>query len=402
MRQQHRISQPEGHGRDDSLPAFSSSLIDRIRSEGNVWSLPGGQVMLPEVFGFCQGVKRALRMLQQAVSDHPGGQRAGTGEVPGPAGGRLFLLGQIIHNPWVNRYFEDRGVRVLSPQQVQEVQQHVGPGDCAVIPAFGVSLPVERRLRQIGCRIVDTSCGDVRRLWTWAEQAAGKGYGLLIFGRADHDETMVTKSRLADAGRRYLVVGNLQRAGVFCDLVTGRLAAGEFRRHFDEAGTNAADLVAFQRLAQVSQTTMLYDETIALRDLLLRAYAERFGPEGLDQRLVFQPTVCRATQARQAAAVALCQRGCDLVVVVGGFGSSNTRHLYELARSYAPAWFIEDAPAIRSERELATVELPGGRPVVAENWLPPRRPLRIGVLAGASSPEIVVGEVVQRLGELLG
>jgi 4-hydroxy-3-methylbut-2-enyl diphosphate reductase IspH len=100
--------------------------------------------------------------------------------------------------------------------------------------------------------------------------------------------------------------------------------------------------------------------------------------------------------------VALCKLGCDLVVVVGGFGSSNTRHLYELARSYAPAWFIEDARAIRSPRELETVDLPAGRPVVAENWLPPRRPLRIGVLAGASSPEIVVGEVVQRLGEFLG
>jgi 4-hydroxy-3-methylbut-2-enyl diphosphate reductase len=377
-------------GGEQGRSVFASELIDRIRSAGNVWALPGGEIRLPEVFGFCRGVKQALAMLRKAVATHA------------DHGGRLFLLGQIIHNPWVNSYFQARGVRILSKGQIRRCERHIAPEDCAVVPAFGVELPVEERLRAIGCRIVDTSCGDVRRLWRWAGRAAEDGYGVLIFGRANHDETVVTKSRLAAVGGRYLVVGDMEQTRRFCDLVTGRRPAGTFREHFDDAATNAESLRPFQRLAQVSQTTMLYEETLSVRELIRRAYGERFGEAGLDERVVSQPTVCRATQARQAAAVALCRSGCDLAVVVGGFGSSNTRHLYELASGFAPAWFIEDARAIRSARELETIDIADDRGFVAADWLPQRRPLRIAVLAGASSPEIVVGEVVERLGEFLG
>jgi 4-hydroxy-3-methylbut-2-enyl diphosphate reductase len=260
---------------------------------------------------------------------------------------------------------------------------------------------VERRLKAIGCEIVDTSCGDVRRLWAWAGRAAEAGYGVLIFGRANHDETVVTKSRLAAGGGRYLVVGNLDEARLFCDLIGRGPEGGRLRDHFGAEATNAESLEPFERLAHVSQTTMLYDETLTVRELIRQAYTERFGAGAPGERLVFQPTVCRATQARQAAAVELCSHGCDLVVVVGGFGSSNTRHLHELASGYAPAWFIEGAGAIRSEGELATIDPTEDRPYIATDWLPARRPLRIGVLAGASSPEIVVGEVLRRLAEFL-
>lgn len=147
---------------------FTSELIDRIRSQRNVWTLPGGEIRLPEVFGFCRGVKQALAMLQEAVATHAG------------HGGRLFLLGQIIHNPWVNSYFQARGVRLLTKDQVRRPQRYIVPEDCAVIPAFGVELPVEQRLRAIGCNIVDTSCGDVRRLWRWTGRAADDGYGVLL------------------------------------------------------------------------------------------------------------------------------------------------------------------------------------------------------------------------------
>jgi len=147
---------------------------------------------------------------------------------------------------------------------------------------------------------------------------------------------------------------------------------------------------------------MLHDETLVIRDLLRGAYLRRFGPEGLDERLIFEPTVCRATQERQDAAVELCRGGADLVVVVGGFWSSNTRHLFELAGRYAPAWFIEDASAIRSDRELLALDPGTNRPRITKDWLPGRRPLRIGALAGASSPEVVVGEVLERLAGFLG
>jgi len=374
---------------DDGGDPFSSPVVDRIREAGNVWKLPQGEIRLPEVFGFCRGVKRALTMLQKAVAHHAG------------QGKRLLLLGQIIHNPWVNQYFKNLGVRILAREEIENPAQHITADDCAIIPAFGVKLPVEKQLHTIGCSIVDTSCGDVRRLWLWADRASAEGSGVLIFGRADHDETVVTKSRLDASGGRYVVVGNLSQTRDFCDLITGRRDPADFADIFSPDATNAAGLEPFAKLAQVSQTTMLYEDTIAVRELVRQAFIQRYGPDQAASRLLFQPTVCRATQARQTAAVQLCRQGCDLVVVVGGFGSSNTRHLYELANHLAPAWFIETADAIHSGREIETFD-PAAGPGIVADWLPAQRPLTIGVLAGASSPEVVVGNVLERLATFLG
>lgn len=371
------------------MRAFRSELVDRVRAGGNSWKFPGGELLLPSVFGFCRGVERALAMLARAVNEH---RFSGT---------RLVLFGEIIHNPWVNDYFHRRGVRILSGEQRGRVKEFVRGDDCAVIPAFGVPLPIERRLREIGCEIVDTSCGDVRRLWAWAEQAVSDGFAVMIFGRARHDETVVTKSRLADAGGRYVVVGDLDQADLFCAMITGDRPAGDFRAVFDDEATNAESLAPFVRLAQASQTTMLYDDTMELRERIRRAYLRRFGSGEVDRRLRFQPTVCRATQQRQRAAVELCRSQPDLAIVVGGFGSSNTRHLYDIARTHSPAYFIESAEDIRSRGELRCFDVARQVETMSSDWLPDRRPLRIAVLAGASSPEIVVGQILERLAALL-
>ncbi|MFB3890764.1 MAG: hypothetical protein ACE15C_01945 [Phycisphaerae bacterium] len=436
--------------------AFRSQVVDRMRAEGNIWQLPGGRLVLPRVFGFCRGVERALAMLEEACSANEAA-RLPTPRSPRPT---LFLLGQIIHNPWVNEHFRRRGVVILSEAEIARLEQVVTPADCAVIPAFGVRPEVRRRLAAIGCRVVDTSCGDVRRLWAWARRAAGEGYGVMIFGRARHDETVVTKSILDEAGGKYVVAGDLEQVRRFCELLgtvplsgtvpscsvsdpsggqsqtAGQSPMAAFAEVFGREATNATSIEPFFRLAQVSQTTMLYDETMVVRRMVREAFERRFGAEmdsgtvppsgtvpscsvrdgsggqsqtaGLSPaRLVFQPTVCRATQDRQAAAVELCRSGCDLVVVVGGFGSSNTRHLHELARQYAPAYFIEDAGAIVSASELRTADPDTGTAVAVRDWLPGRRraagerPLTIAVLAGASTPECVVGEVLQRLAGFL-
>ncbi|MCE5278347.1 MAG: hypothetical protein ABFD92_01240 [Planctomycetaceae bacterium] len=375
-------------GRGDS---FSSAVVDRMHRSANAWNLPGGQLLLPRVFGFCRGVRRALTMLERAVADHAG------------RGGTLVLLGQIIHNPWVNAFFADRGVRILTPDQVREVEKHVTAADGAVVPAFGVPWDIEQRLTAIGCRVIDTSCGDVRRLWVWTTRAVEQGYGVLIYGRVHHDETVVTCSRLAAAGGSYVVTEDLDKIAALCQMLTGRRDAGEFSRVFDERATNARSIEPFyHRLAQVSQTTMLYDDTMTVRGLIRNALTSHTPAQHPTRNVLFEPTVCRATQQRQAAAVELCAAGVDLVMVVGGFGSSNTRHLYELARKSAAAWFIEDARAIVSAGELSTMDIATSQPIIARDWLPPRRPLKIGVLAGASSPEIVVGQVLERLAQFLG
>jgi 4-hydroxy-3-methylbut-2-enyl diphosphate reductase len=374
-------------GNDASLDVFHSSLVDRLRAADppNVWPLPGGELRLPRVFGFCRGVKRALAMADRAVREYDGP-------------GRIVLLGEIIHNPWVNDYFRSRGVTILPHESIFGVEAHVRADDLAIIPAFGVPLEVERRLEQIGCRSVDCSCGDVIRLWRWSQRAVEEGFGVLIFGRATHDETVVTKSRLAAAGGKYLVVETLEQARQLAEEPTDE----RFRELFGPEQTNAEDLDPFGHLALVSQTTMLYSATVAVQQIVREAFTRRFGQAQTGQRLRMQPAVCKATQSRQDAAVELCSSGCDAVIVVGGFGSSNTRHLHALASQYAPAWLIEDASAIASERELTAFDPESQTATTARDWLPSGRPVTLGVLAGASSPEVVIGDVLRKLADFLG
>lgn len=377
--------QPAGAADD----AFSSPTVRRLRQAGGVWALPGGRICIPGEFGFCRGVRSALTRLQRLLQE------------PGPTDGRIVLLGEIIHNPWVNEHFRQRGVEILSPEHFGRLGEDLTAADWAVIPAFGVPPAVSRQLEAIGCRTLDTTCGDVLRLRKWAERQLADGYAALIFGRAGHDETAVTISRLAEAGGRYVVVESLAQ----CEAFAEQIATAEQQRPpseaFGPARTNAESWAQLHRLCQVSQTTMLYDETMEVRRMVQRAFAERFGPAEADRRLAFQPTVCRATQNRQAAAEQLCD-DCDLAVVVGGFGSSNTRHLYELARRHVPAWFIEDADAILSAEVIRAWDADARAAVPQSGWLPGRRPLDMAVLAGASTPEAVVGQAIDRLAGLLG
>ncbi|MDP7286968.1 MAG: hypothetical protein QGH94_03130 [Phycisphaerae bacterium] len=372
---------------------FVSETIDAIRASGNVLKLRDGEILLPDSFGFCRGVNRALAMLEKACA-------------PGDTDPtKLFLLGQIIHNPWVNDHFSGLGVRILSPDQVEHLEEFITPADRAVIPAFGVTVEIEGRLKDLGCEVLDTTCGDVHRLWLWACRAAEKGFGVVIFGRAEHDETVVTKSRLDAVGGKYVVVGDLAETRLLADMISNKIPRDKFTEYFPPVCTNADSIEPFLRLAQVSQTTMLYSDTGEVRRILKAAFTSRYSLRIADgaspHELLFEPTVCHATQDHQTAAAMLCASGCDLVMVVGGFGSSNTRHLHELARGYVPAFFIEDAGAIISVDHVIAFDPDLSEPVSLEGWLPTTRPLTIGVLAGASSPEVVVGQVVDRLAEFL-
>ncbi len=377
---------------DDYLDAFHSPVVDRLTAATppDRWDLPGGSLRLPRVFGFCRGVKRALSMAEQAAQQHD------------PAAGRFVLLGEIIHNPWVNDHFRHLGAQILTPDErkPEVIDQHLTPNDTAVIPAFGVPAPIEAHLQQLGCGVVDCSCGDLIRLWHWSTQAVKDGYGVLIFGKPRHDETVVTKSRLEKAGGKYLVTGSIDQVHTFADLIaSGDDCPENFASLFGRNATNATSPAEFLHLAQVSQTTMLYNHTKEVHSILTEAFAKRFATTA--ERLIFQPTVCRATQDRQNAAVELCQSGCDLVIVIGGHTSSNTRHLFELARQYAPAYHIEDATAIQSAESILAWDPALETANVQTDWLPRERPLSIAILAGASSPEIVIGRVLNTLAEFL-
>ncbi len=372
------------------LGCFRSERVGQIRRSGGVWQLPGGQIRLPRVFGFCRGVTLALAESLKALDRHAADGR------------RLVLLGEVIHNPQVNALFEDRGVEILTRRQCARIEQHVGPDDVAIIPAFGVEIGIARRLGEIGCEIVDATCNDVRHLWSWAETAAGEGWGVLIYGRSLHDETVVTKSRLAAVGGQYLVAGDLDDVDRFCQMIRTAEPDTPLADHFDLQATNARTLQPFLRLAQVSQTTMLFSRTMHVRDRLGEAFAERFGPGALHDRLRFQPTVCRATQDRQSAAEQLCTSGLDCCLVVGGIGSSNSRHLYELAGRHTPAYFLESSAGLLGPDRIEAYNFQTGQFERRSGWLGGAARPVVGVLAGASSPEVVVGDLLDRLAEFLG
>lgn len=372
------------------LEGFRSDRVAEIRRNGGVWELAGGQIRLPRVFGFCRGVTLALAKSLQALDAHRADGR------------RMVLLGEIIHNPQVNALFRKRGVEILTRDQARDVEAHIGPEDVAIIPAFGAEIGIARKLEQIGCEIVDATCNDVRTLWSWAEQAAADGYGVMIYGRSTHDETVVTKSRLAAVGGKYLVAGDLDALDRFCDLIRHGQGDAKLAESFDAQATNAETLEPFLRLAQVSQTTMLYSRTMQVRDRLREAFLDRFGPGAEDRRMRFQPTVCRATQDRQTAAEELCTSGLDCCIVVGGIGSSNSRHLYELAGRHTRAYFLESAEGLVGPERICAYDFAAGSFVAKSGYLGGKNHPVVGVLAGASSPEVVVGEVCQRLAEFLG
>ncbi len=366
---------------------FSAALIDSKRAAGEdlTWRVGEWELALPDIFGFCRGVSRALHKAAAAV--------AAAGD------GRVLLLGPIIHNPWVNDYFRAQGVEILSRRPDRNPADMPGRKDTVIIPAFGGSPRVIEKLKRIGCRLVDCSCGDVMRVWQWSRRAVADGFGIIVYGRSGHDETVVTTERIMDAGGYYVVVEDLDETRAMAGLVTS--GSEDFARHFNPPVTNAAGLAPFLRAAQVSQTTMLYGRTVAVRDILRGAYEKRFGPEAAE-RLLFQPTVCRATQDRQDAAVRLCESGCDLVVVIGGFDSSNTRHLHELAAGYGPAFHVESAAAIESAARITARSATTGTVEPIDNWLSATGRGRIGLLSGASTPDIVTGRVLERLIAILG
>lgn len=359
-------------GADGMLDAFRDGDVDAARRQGGLVDLPGNRsLVLPQIFGFCGGVVRALAMLAECLE--------------GRRGRTVRLLGPVIHNDTVNQWFHRRGADILAEDRVGDILEVGGPDDIVVIPAFGVPLELAEALAQRypPGQIVDTTCHDVQAVWQFLERLEGSDWTILIHGKPEHPETRATLSRARRRARRAVVLRGPEDTEPACQA----LRSGSWQ-----------DLPAAQRheadppppadgpVALVNQTTMLYSETSALAERLAAACRDA----GRLCRVA--DSVCRATQDRQDAARRVCATYPDLVLVVGGFTSSNTAQLHRLARGYAPAYRIENALALSPER--ITHWLPGTGPQESSAWLPPGW-RRIGLLAGASCPARDVGDVVR-------
>jgi 4-hydroxy-3-methylbut-2-enyl diphosphate reductase len=370
---------------------YHSAVVEALK--GNDYRLQVGPLTfrLAREFGFCYGVDRAVEYAYETRTKFP--ER------------RLFLVGEIIHNPHVNEKLRDMGVTLLIHRPEGEFDfSAVTPDDVVIMPAFGVTIRDFERLRSIGCVLVDTTCGSVLNVWKRVESYAKDGYTAIIHGKHYHEETKATASQVMKyPGGRYLVVLDMAEARLICDFIErgGDVAPVEsrFGRAVSPGFDFQRDLV---RVGLANQTTMLSGESLAIAEEVRKSMVRRYGLDALDQHFRSFDTICSATQERQDAVLALLQEPLEVMVVVGGYNSSNTCHLAALVQQHGvPTYHIEDAEAI----DVATGTIrhqPIGTKleVVAQGWLGDSK--IVGITAGASTPNNKVGETIARISAVAG
>jgi 4-hydroxy-3-methylbut-2-enyl diphosphate reductase len=368
---------------------YHSSLVERVRGQGSVLSAGKTVIRLAKQFGFCYGVERAIDLAYAARKVFPEA--------------RLFLIGEIIHNPEVNAQIAALGIRNLLDQNGRPHVEDLGPDDVVIVPAFGATIPLVEEIKRHGCRIVDTTCGDVMSVWKRVRQNALEEVTSIIHGKASHEETRATASRaLGNGSGRYLIVLNLDEADRVCEYILGKLNREDFLRQFEGRFSDGFDPdIHLQRIGVANQTTMLREETEAVQRKLKEAVLQR---DGNDSNFRLFDTICGATQDRQDALKELLQQPMDLLLVVGGYNSSNTTHLAEMGEQQVPTYFIRNQECLESPGLIRHYDLHEKREVSSLiSWLPQASiPVRVGITAGASCPNNLIEEVMIRVLSLRG
>jgi 4-hydroxy-3-methylbut-2-enyl diphosphate reductase len=368
---------------------YHSSLVERVRGQGSVLSAGKTVIRLAKQFGFCYGVERAIDLAYAARKVFPEA--------------RLFLIGEIIHNPEVNAQIAALGIRNLLDQNGRPHVEDLGPDDVVIVPAFGATIPLVEEIKRHGCRIVDTTCGDVMSVWKRVRQNALEEVTSIIHGKASHEETRATASRaLGNGSGRYLIVLNLDEADRVCEYILGKLNREDFLRQFEGRFSDGFDPdIHLQRIGVANQTTMLREETEAVQRRLKEAVLQR---DGNDSNFRLFDTICGATQERQDALKELLQQPMDLLLVVGGYNSSNTTHLAEMGEQQVPTYFIRNQECLESPGLIRHYDLQEKREVSSLiSWLPQASiPVRVGITAGASCPNNLIEEVMLRVLSLRG
>jgi 4-hydroxy-3-methylbut-2-enyl diphosphate reductase len=367
--------------------AYHSRLVDEVRAGSYRHDSGRLTIHLAREFGFCYGVDRAVDYAYQAVARFPGRN--------------VFLTGEIIHNPHVNDRLRASGIRFLSDPG--ERGRDLGPADVVILPAFGITVKEMADFSSRGCTLVDTTCGSVLNVWKNVVRYAQDGFTAIIHGKVKHEETRATASQaLKYPQGRYLVVLDRDEAAVVCDYIRNGGDRAAFLARFGTAvspGFNPdADL---QRIGCANQTTMLMSESLEIGEMFAAAMRDRYGDAALLTHFRAFDTICSATQERQDAVEALLNsEAVDLMIVVGGYNSSNTCNLARICAARVRTYHIADPDCLLSAEKIRhrPVGAPSTAPaaeVVTENWLPGSGRLVVGLTAGASTPNNIVGQVIE-------
>ncbi|MDX1681206.1 MAG: 4-hydroxy-3-methylbut-2-enyl diphosphate reductase [Akkermansiaceae bacterium] len=369
---------------------YHSSLVEKVRSQNGKLTVGNTTLLLAEQFGFCYGVERAIDLAYASRRVFPDQ--------------RIFLIGEIIHNPDVNLQLVEMGIETLPWQQLDESYDKLDVEDVVIVPAFGAPTSFMDKINDKGCYVVDTTCGDVMKVWKRVRGYAKDGITSIIHGKAGHEETRATASRAMgkDGDGQYLVILTLEDADTVCDYIRKGGDKQEFMERFK--GAHSMGFNPDKHLREVgiaNQTTMLKSETEEIQRRVRQAIADRDGDESNFQMF---DTICGATQERQDALFDMLKKPMDLMFVVGGYNSSNTSHLVEIAEQTLPTFFIRSAKCIRSIGDILHYDLHQKQEVSGDygKLLDPARKVTIGITAGASCPNNLIEDTMIKVLELRG
>ncbi len=351
------------------LSHYRSDLVERIRASGHILSAGDLTIKLAKEFGFCYGVERAIDLAYAARRAYPDR--------------RIFLLGEIIHNPEVNDQIRRLGIVTIAGKPGDEEINQLRPEDIVIIPAFGTEVATRRKLEEKGCLFVDTTCGDVMSVWKRVRQYSKDSVTSIIHGKAWHEETKATSSQArASGGGHYLVVFTLAETDYVCNYLIDGGDKAQFLAKFKGAYSEGFDPdVDLHAIGVANQTTMLRGETQEVQRRLKAAMAQKCGEAELSKHFRFFDTICGATQDRQDALEKLLVDPLNLLLVIGGYNSSNTSHLAEMGEAKLPTYFIKNAAKMVSDKLIIHYDQ--------------HKP-------GASCPNNLIEDAIRRLFELRG
>ncbi len=369
--------------------SYHSDLVETIKANDYRYVSGRLTVCLAREFGFCYGVDRAVDYAYQARRRFP--DRT------------VFLTGEIIHNPHVNDQLRAQGIRFLSDPG--EELGAVGATDVVILPAFGVTVDDLRHLTTTGCTLVDTTCGSVLNVWKNVSRYARDGYSAIIHGKYWHEETRATASQTLEApGGQYLIVLDRAEAAVACDYIRQSACPDARRRvdlldRFRQAISPGFDPDRhLERIGCANQTTMLSSESMAVGEMFRAAIVDRYGAAEAAQRFRAFDTICSATQDRQDAVVRLLsEESVDLMLVLGGYNSSNTCNLARICAEHVPTYHIASPEALVSASAIRHRSVSETLEIVSRDWLPSPGPIRVGLTSGASTPDNLVEAVVRTM-----
>lgn len=339
-------------------------------------------------FGFCYGVENAIEISYRAIEENPDK--------------RIFLLSEMIHNSDVNNDLIGRGIKFIMDTSGNQFidWKELKQDDIVIIPAFGTTIEIENKLSETGINPLryNTTCPFVEKVWNRAESLGTEGFTIIVHGKYKHEETRATFSHSKESAQT-LIIRDIDEAELLAKIIKGELTGNEFYNLFNGRFTEGFNPeLHLNRIGVVNQTTMLATETQAIADYLKNIMKEKFGEENIKEHFAdTRDTLCYATHDNQRATYGLLGKDADIAIVVGGYNSSNTSHIVELCEAKLPTYFISSADKILSSKLISHFDLHKNKEIITENFFPTQNPVKIILTSGASCPDSIVDDVLQKI-----